>query len=93
VEDTISRAIRRTEQGSFLALAPEDTQQILAALRGQLEGDIAAGREPIILIEQSVRRYMRKLVSLEMPQAVVLSYQELDPALRIQPIGRIEIGG
>jgi len=37
-----------------------------------------------------VRRYLRKLVSLEMPQVIVLSYQELDPALRIQPIGRIE---
>jgi type III secretion protein V len=91
VEETVSGAIRQTEEGNFLALPPEVTQKILRAVRKQVEGDVNAGREPIILTDQRVRRYVRKLVSLEMPQAVVLSYQELDPALRIQPIGRIEI--
>lgn len=90
VEEMISKAVRKTPQGSFLALAPTDTQAILAGVRAQLEGDVAAGRAPIVLTDQAVRRYLRKLVSLEMPQATVLSYQELDPALRIQPIGRIE---
>jgi len=90
VEEMISKAIRKSAQGSFLALAPMHTQQILAGLREQLEGDVAAGRAPIVLTDQGVRRYLRKLVSLEMPQVIVLSYQELDPALRIQPIGRIE---
>jgi type III secretion protein V len=91
VEETVSGAIRQTDEGSFLALPPEVTQTILGAVRQQVEGDVNAGREPIILTDQRVRRYVRKLVSLEMPQAAVLSYQELDPALRIQPIGRIEL--
>lgn len=92
VEETVSGAIRQTEQGNFLALPPEVTQQIMRAVRQQVESDVEAGREPIILTDQRVRRYVRKLVSLEIPEAVVLSYQELDPALRIQPIGRIELG-
>ncbi len=92
VEETVGNAIRQTEQGNFLALPPEVTQKIMRAVRTQVESDVKAGRDPIILTDQRVRRYVRKLVSLEVPAAVVLSYQELDPALRIQPIGRIELG-
>ncbi len=91
VEETVSGAIRQTDEGNFLALPPDVTQKLMAAVREQVANDLESGREPIILTDQRVRRYVRKLVSLEIPNAVVLSYQELDPALRIQPIGRIEL--
>ncbi|QDG49783.1 FHIPEP family type III secretion protein [Persicimonas caeni] len=92
VEETVAGAIRQTDEGNFLALPPDVTQKLMRAVRQQVESDVQAGRDAIILTDQRVRRYMRKLVSLEMPEAVVLSYQELDPALKIQPIGRIELG-
>jgi type III secretion protein V len=38
-----------------------------------------------------VRRYMKKLIELEIPQLTVLSHQELTEEINIQPLGRIGI--
>ncbi|MFW5968947.1 MAG: FHIPEP family type III secretion protein, partial [Persicimonas sp.] len=91
IEEAVKDAIRKTDRGNFLALPPEMSQRLMRAVKEQVQYDAESGRDPIILTDQGVRRYVRKLVSMEVPRAVVLSYQELDPALRIQPIGRIEM--
>ncbi|RAL25415.1 EscV/YscV/HrcV family type III secretion system export apparatus protein [Lujinxingia litoralis] len=91
IEEIIHSAIRIGERGSFLTLAPEEIQEIQAAVRARVKGEVAGARAPILLTDQRVRRYIKRLVSMEIPNAVVLAYQELDPALTIQPLGRIEI--
>lgn len=91
VEDAIAGAIRTTDQGSFLSLAPEVTRSILAGINKQVKRDVEAGRTPILLTDQRVRRYVKRLASLEIPDVIVVAYQELDPALKIQPLGRIEL--
>lgn len=90
VEDVIADAIRTTHEGSFLSLAPDRTRAILQAISKQVKRDVEAGRTPILLTDQRVRRYVKRLASLEVPDVVVVAYQELDPALKIQPLGRIE---
>ncbi len=92
VEETIRSAVRVTDRGSFLSLSPEVTTEILAAVRKEVEGDLKAGRTPIVLADQGVRRYLKRLVELEFDEVAVVAYQELDPALKIQPLGRIRVG-
>ncbi|TXD32501.1 FHIPEP family type III secretion protein [Lujinxingia vulgaris] len=92
IEEVIKSAIHIGERGSFLTLAPEDIQEILGAVRAQVSGDVEGARVPILLTDQRVRRYLKRLVAMEIPNAVVLAYQELDPALTIQPLGRIMVG-
>ena len=38
-----------------------------------------------------VRRFARKLIETEFPDLAVVSYQEILPEVRIQPLGRIQI--
>jgi type III secretion protein V len=38
-----------------------------------------------------VRRYLKKLVELHHPAVAVLSFQELAPEIRIQPVARISL--
>ncbi len=92
IEDTIQGAVQMTEKGSFLTLSPDITREILDAVRGEIAGDIEGGRIPILLTDQKVRRYLKRLMAVEFPDVTVLAYQELDPALTIQPLGRIQIG-
>ncbi len=61
------------------------------AVRSQVSIDLEAGRAPILLTSQESRRYLKRLVSSEMPEIVVLSFYEVDPAMRVQPLGRISI--
>ena len=38
-----------------------------------------------------VRRFVRKLIEMEFTDISVVSYQEIVPEIRIQPLGRIQI--
>jgi len=37
------------------------------------------------------RRYLKKLIEMEHPDAAVLSFQELAPGVNLQPVGRIGV--
>jgi type III secretion protein V len=92
IEEMVASSVRVTPEGSYLALPPDVTQDIMASVHDEVDRDLAAGREPILLTDQKARRYIRRLVSMEIPQIVVLSFQEIDPAMRVQPLGRITVG-
>jgi type III secretory pathway component EscV len=92
IERIVEGAIRRTETGSFLSLPPDVSRQILRSVRQEISPDLRAGRQPILLTSAEVRRYIHTLVALETDRCVVLSYRELDPSLRVQPLGRIAVG-
>ncbi len=92
IEETIQSAVQLTEKGSFLSLSPAVTREILDAVRDEIQGDVDGGRTPILLTDQKVRRYLKRLIAIEFPEVTVLAYQELDPALTIQPLGRIRVG-
>jgi type III secretion protein V len=39
-----------------------------------------------------IRRFVRKLIEGEFPDLAVLSTHEIIPEIRIQPLGRIQLG-
>jgi len=92
IEGSIRSAIQRTAQGSYLALDPDTARKILAAAKKSLGNLPPTASRPIVLTAVDVRRYLKKLLELDMPQVVVLSYQEISPLLQVQPIGRISLG-
>jgi type III secretion protein V len=89
VEETVRKAIRQTTGGSYLALDPRAARDLVAAIRKEV-GDLAGtAQKPVILTAMDVRRYVKKLIELEIPDLPVLSHQELDREITIQPLGRI----
>ncbi len=91
IEETVRGSIQHTQSGSYLALEPEITQEILSAVRGEVGNLPPTAQNPVILTTMEIRRYFRKLVELEFPHLAVLSYQELSPDMNIQPIARITL--
>jgi type III secretion protein V len=85
----VRNAIQHTQSGSYLALEPEVTQEILSSVRAEVGNLPPTAQNPVILTTMEIRRYFRKLVELEFPHLAVLSYQELSPDMNIQPIARI----
>lgn len=92
IEDLVRGAIKQTSAGSYLALDPDSVQLILQSVRTTVTTPPPGGQQPVILTAIDVRRFVRKLIELEFPDISVVSYQEIVPEIRIQPLGRIQIG-
>ena len=91
VEETIRNAIRQTSSGSYLALPPETSQQVVTNLKAEV-GDLAdKTSKPVLLTSMDIRRYVRKMIEMELYDLPVLSYQELTPEITVQPLGKVSL--
>lgn len=91
IEDMIRAAIKQTSAGSYLALDPDSVQLILHALRSTIVPTPPGGQPPVLLTTMDVRRFSRKLIESEYPELPVVSYQEIVPEIRMQPLGRVQL--
>lgn len=91
IEDMVRGAIKQTSAGSYLALDPDSVQLILHAMRSTIKPTPAGGQPPVLLAGIDVRRFVRKLIEGEFPDLAVVSYQEIVPEIRIQPLGRVQL--
>lgn len=91
VEDTVRSAIRQTSVGSYLALDPQVSKQLLQNIKAAV-GDLAGLRQvPVLLTSMDIRRYLRKLIEQDLFDLPVISYQELAQEINVQPLSRIDI--
>jgi type III secretion protein V len=89
IEDVVRKAIRQTSAGSYLALEPDMAKRILRGIKQEV-GDLSTlERKPVLLTSMDIRRYVRKLIELDLYELPVLSHQELTEEITIQPLGRI----
>lgn len=91
IEDMVRGAIKQTSAGSYLALDPDSVQLILQGIRNVVAPPPPGGQPPVMLTAIDVRRFVRKLIEMEFPDVSVVSYQEIIPEVRIQPLGRIQL--
>ncbi len=91
IEDMVRGAIKQTSAGSYLALDPDSVQLILQGIRSVVAPPPPGGQAPVMLTAIDVRRFVRKLIEMEFPDVSVVSYQEIVPEIRIQPLGRIQL--
>lgn len=91
IEDMVRGAIKQTSAGSYLALDPDSVQLILHAMRTTIVPTPVGGQPPALLTSMDVRRFVRKLIEGEFPEMPVVSYQEIVPEIRIQPLGRVQL--
>jgi type III secretion protein V len=91
IEDMVRAAVKQTSAGSYIALDTDSVQMILHAVRNTVQQTPPGGQPPVLLTVIDVRRFVRKLLEQEFPDLAVLSYQEIVPEIRIQPLGRIQL--
>lgn len=90
-EETIRKAVRQTSGGNYLALDPQAAKEFVNAVKEEV-GDLSKTTEkPVLLTSMDIRRYVRKLIEMELYELPVLSHQELTDEITIQPLGKISI--
>jgi type III secretion protein V len=105
IEDTVRRAVTRTSAGAFLTLAPAAARDVVASLRRAVAeaaahapgpgpgSGMAVGSPTVFLTQPDIRRFVRKLVESELPDAVVVSFAELLPEVTLRPLARANLAG
>jgi type III secretion protein V len=89
IEETVRESIQRTPTGSYLALEPAISRDIIVSVTKTVG---PGRRNAVILTSAEIRRYVRRLIEAENPHLPVLSYQELTAETKLQPLGRIKVG-
>ncbi|MGN0665195.1 MAG: flagellar biosynthesis protein FlhA [Huintestinicola sp.] len=90
-ENKIVQSVKKSEQGSYLAMDPESIQALIASLNNQIEKIKDVVPSPIVLTSPIVRIYFKKLVDQFIPNVTVLSFSEIDNSVQIQAVGNISI--
>lgn len=91
IEKMLADSIQQTEHGNYLAMDPQDSQNILEAVAKEVERVSFMEQSSILLCSPAVRMYLRQLTERYFPQVPVLSYNELDAAIEIQSVGMVNV--
>ena len=91
IEEMVRKAIRQTSAGSYLALDPPSAKKIVKAVKESTGDLLTQAHRPVLLTSMDIRRYVRKLIEMELYDLPVLSHQELTEEITIRPLGRIQL--
>lgn len=90
-ENKIVASVKKSEQGSYLAMEPQAIQQLVSSINTQIDKIKDIVSAPIVLTSPIVRIYFKKLIDQFIPNVTVLSFNEIDNSVQIQAVGNIEL--
>jgi len=90
LEQLIIDSVHKTEAGSYLAIEPSVSNNIMQNLLKLVEKVAQLGKQPIVLASPMVRLYFKRFTEQTIPSLVVLSYNELDPSVKVRSIGMVK---
>ncbi|MCH5193185.1 MAG: flagellar biosynthesis protein FlhA [Oscillospiraceae bacterium] len=90
-ENKIVASVKKSEQGSYLAMDPQTIQQLITALNEQIDRVKEVVPTPIVLTSPIVRIYFKKLIDQFIPNITVLSFSEIDNSVQIQAVGNVAL--
>ncbi len=91
IGDVIVASVKKSDQGSYLAMDPQTIQLLIASLNEQIDRVKDVIPTPIVLTSPIVRIYFKKLVDQFIPNITVLSFSEIDNSVQIQAVGNIAL--
>jgi len=89
LEQKILESIQSSEFGSYVALDPKQLQTVLNNLAVEIQKLTNKGLNPIVVCAPLVRINLKRLTEKNIPNLVVLSYNELAPGVKIQSVGMV----
>ncbi|NLM74090.1 MAG: flagellar biosynthesis protein FlhA [Clostridiaceae bacterium] len=91
IEKIILDSVQKTEAGSYMTMDPSISNKIISNAANLCEKLARMGKQPIILASPVVRLYFKRLTENAIPGLVVLSYNELDPAIDVNAVDMVTI--
>lgn len=89
LEQEILDALNQSDSGDYLPVQPDRSDAIAENTAKAVQPMVLSGQEPVVLTSAPVRRYFRRIVERQIPKIVVLSYNEIDPAVKLESSGQV----
>jgi flagellar biosynthesis protein FlhA len=90
LEQEILDAIEQSETGEPIPIDPARADAIGQATLEVVQPMLQAGHDPIVLTSAQTRRYAKRIIERHIPKAILLSYNEIDPSVKLETEGQIE---
>ena len=91
LEEILNKNIKHTEHGSYLTLDPKLVEEIVKAVVAQVEDQVAANIQPVVMTSPGLRRHVRKLIEPSLPTVFVVSHAEIVDDINLQASGKVSL--
>ncbi|QSO53771.1 flagellar biosynthesis protein FlhA [Alicyclobacillus curvatus] len=91
VEESIQTAMVHHDGGAYINLDADSSQRVFRRLREESNKLSATGKTPVLLVHPQLRLPLRRWLARSLPDIVLLSYNELDPAVDIESAGVVNL--
>lgn len=89
LEENLGQTVEQSDQGNYLALDPQDAQELIELISSEAQKLLQQGKEPILVTSPMIRRPLKELTSRSFPQLTILSFSELTPDVNLQVLGTV----
>ncbi|MFW6386429.1 MAG: flagellar biosynthesis protein FlhA [Bacillota bacterium] len=89
LEDRLTESLDQSDQGNYLALEPQEAQQLIENIAGQAQQLVEEGHDPILLTSPAIRRPIKELTARSFEDLIVLSFSELEANVDMQVLGTV----
>ena len=91
LEQELNDAVQKAEAGRYIPVDPSRSDAIAQATAKALQPMVRAGYEGIVLTSAQVRRYFKRIAEARTPKVIVMSYNEIDPAVKLNSEGTVAL--
>ncbi|MBU4524215.1 MAG: flagellar biosynthesis protein FlhA [Desulfomicrobium sp.] len=91
IENTFQESIKRTDNGSYLAMEPGLAHKIIQAINKAAEKGIVAEGQPVLLTSPLIRQHLAQLLARFLPTMPVISQAEIPSDVRLESVAMVEI--
>jgi flagellar biosynthesis protein FlhA len=91
IENTFQESIKRTDNGSYLAMEPGLAHKIIQAISKAAEKGIVAEGQPVLLTSPLIRQHLSQLLARFLPTMPVISQAEIPADVRLESVAMVEI--
>lgn len=92
LEQQILDSIQPSDFGSYLTLDPRILQELMQSLSKEIEKMMLKGYNPVLVCAPVVRINLKRVTERQIPQLIILSYNELVHGVQVQAVGMVVAG-
>lgn len=91
LEGILSKNIKRTEHGVYMALDPVLIGEVVGAISQEVEKLVAINTQPVLMTVPTLRRHVRKLIESSLASVFVVSHAEIVDDINLQAVGKVSL--